>query len=157
MAAEFRPDVIHLNTFGHGEVSFARPTVVTAHSCVLSWWQAVKGVAAPAEWDPYRAAVARALNSASAVTVPSGFMAAATGEHYGFDQTSIRVIHNGRNPRAFHAAPKEPFVLSAGRLWDEGKNAAALAAIAPSLSWPVCMAGEGRVEGVSRTGNAAGE
>jgi glycosyltransferase involved in cell wall biosynthesis len=28
-------------------------------------------------------------------------------------------------------------------LWDEAKNAAALARIAPSLSWPVLMAGEG--------------
>jgi glycosyltransferase involved in cell wall biosynthesis len=40
------------------------------------------------------------------------------------------------------AALKQPFVLCAGRLWDEAKNVAALCAIAPALSWPVYVAGE---------------
>jgi glycosyltransferase involved in cell wall biosynthesis len=32
--------------------------------------------------------------------------------------------------------------LSAGRLWDAGKNAALLARVAPQLSWPVLLAGD---------------
>jgi glycosyltransferase involved in cell wall biosynthesis len=33
-------------------------------------------------------------------------------------------------------------ILAAGRLWDEGKNIAALARVAPRLPWPVAVAGE---------------
>jgi glycogen(starch) synthase len=39
---------------------------------------------------------------------------------------------------------KEPFILTAGRVWDEGKNVGALAAIATSLDWPIFVAGEGK-------------
>jgi glycosyltransferase involved in cell wall biosynthesis len=35
-------------------------------------------------------------------------------------------------------------VLSVGRLWDEAKNAQALADVAPQLTWPVRMAGDMR-------------
>ena len=54
------------------------------------------------------------------------------------------VIPNGRNPALFRPLPKEPFVFSVGRLWDEGKNVAILASIADSLPWPVFLAGEPR-------------
>jgi len=46
------------------------------------------------------------------------------------------------NPSHFQVAPKEPFILSAGRFWDEAKNLQALDSIAPSLEWPVYLAGE---------------
>jgi glycosyltransferase involved in cell wall biosynthesis len=36
---------------------------------------------------------------------------------------------------------KQPFILAAGRLWDEAKNLAALEAVAPALPWPVHVAG----------------
>ena len=41
------------------------------------------------------------------------------------------------------ATPKRRSILAAGRLWDEAKNIAALAAVAPGLPWPVQVAGEG--------------
>jgi len=37
-----RPDLIHLNSFAHGDLPWRAPTVVVGHSCVLSWWEAVK-------------------------------------------------------------------------------------------------------------------
>jgi glycogen(starch) synthase len=40
---ECQPDLVHLNQFAFGALPFAAPTLVVAHSCVLSWWQAVKG------------------------------------------------------------------------------------------------------------------
>jgi glycosyltransferase involved in cell wall biosynthesis len=152
---EYVPDVIHLNSYGHGGLPFAQPVVLTAHSCVLSWWSAVKGVPAPAEWSRYRAVVSEALHAASAVTAPSHFMAAAIGENYGIDSERVKVIPNGCKPDRFHCAPKEPFVFFAGRLWDEGKNARALARIAPALPWPVYVAGEGRAEGCHELGKLA--
>jgi glycosyltransferase involved in cell wall biosynthesis len=55
-----------------------------------------------------------------------------------------RMIPNGRNPADYGAAPKEPFVLSAGRIWDEAKNLQALSRAAPGLVWPVSVAGDAR-------------
>src|SRR5207302_8447189 len=53
-----------------------------------------------------------------------------------------RVIANGRQPDLFPPRPREPWVLTAGRLWDEAKNVQALARVAPRLSWPVLVAGD---------------
>jgi glycosyltransferase involved in cell wall biosynthesis len=36
---------------------------------------------------------------------------------------------------------KEPFILTAGRLWDRAKNVELLCRVAPRLSWPVYLAG----------------
>src|SRR5204863_5888730 len=47
----------------------------------------------------------------------------------------------GRDPERFAPRTKEKFVLTAGRLWDEAKNVAALERIAPYLAWPVYAAG----------------
>ena len=43
-----RPDLIHLNGFAHGPLPWSAPKVMVGHSCVLSWWQAVKGEASHA-------------------------------------------------------------------------------------------------------------
>ncbi len=42
-----RPDLIHLNGYVHGALPWSAPKVMVGHSCVLSWWQAVRGEAAP--------------------------------------------------------------------------------------------------------------
>lgn len=141
---QYAPDLVHLNSFGHGALSWHSPVVLTAHSCVLSWWTAVKGCAAPESWNRYRATVAQSLRAADAVIAPSRAMAAALTGHYGMAPEDCRVVANGRSPARFRRAAKEPFVLTAGRLWDEGKNIAAVARAARELPWPVCVAGEQR-------------
>ncbi len=150
---EWRPQMIHLNTLGHGALPWQAPVVLTAHSCVLSWWKAVKGGRAPAEWDRYRGEVGRSLRGADALTAPSRAMLRALEANYGPDLPGERgVVPNGRSAGLFRPAPKEPFVLTAGRLWDEGKNAAAVAALAGKLYWPVYMAGEAGVKSESLAG-----
>ena len=146
LAREFVPDVVHLNDLAHGELSWPAPVLVTAHSCVCSWWQAVHGVPAPPAWDRYRARVSACLHAADVVVAPSQTMLASVLRHYGPVAPS-RVIHNGRTRAqlAMQAgAAKEPFVLGAGRLWDQAKNLGALATIASRLAWPVYLAGETR-------------
>jgi glycogen synthase len=64
------------------------------------------------------------------------------------------VIPNGRDPRRFTPGSKQPFVLCAARLWDEAKNAAALDAVAPTVAWPVYLAGERANPGSGRAGPA---
>lgn len=137
----FCPDVIHLNGYAHGALPWSAPTVLVGHSCVLSWWQAVKGEAAPESWDRYAREVAAGLAAADLVIAPSQARLSALAEQYGRLPRS-RVLLNGRDSRSFRPTAKEPIVFSAGRLEDEAGNLEALEAVAPRLSWPVFLAGE---------------
>jgi glycosyltransferase involved in cell wall biosynthesis len=134
------PDVVHLNQYAFGDLPFGAPKLVVAHSCVLSWWRAVNGCAAPAEWDTYRARVQRGLAGAALVAAPTAAMLRTLGENYGY-RGSGRVIPNGRGPARYRPGVKAPFVLAAGRVWDAAKNLAALEAIAAEIPWPVRVAG----------------
>jgi glycogen(starch) synthase len=136
-----RPDVVHLNSYVYGAVPWQTPTLVVGHSCVLSWWEAVKGEAAPDTWQRYRHEVACGLQSADLVLAPTQAMLSMLERHYGrFSRT--RVVPNGWDPAQFRPGVKEPFIVAIGRLWDEAKNVAMLDKIAPSLAWPVYIAGE---------------
>jgi glycogen(starch) synthase len=68
---DVRPDVVHLNGYAHGCVPFFAPVVVAGHSCVLSWFEQVKGEAAPLRYGEYRRRVARGLRCASLSVAPS--------------------------------------------------------------------------------------
>lgn len=139
---QFSPDLVHLNGYAHGALPWQAPVVVVAHSCVLSWWRAVKGTGAPPSWNRYREEVTRGLRAADAVVAPSRAMLEAARHHYGPFRQS-RVIYNARSPESFKPPRmKELFVLAAGRLWDEAKNLSALTAVAAQLPWPVYVAGD---------------
>jgi glycogen(starch) synthase len=141
-----RPDVVHLNQFAFGALRFQAPTLVVAHSCVLSWWRAVRGGSAPASFDRYREVVAAGLAGAGLVAAPTHAMLASLTENHGLARPGL-VLPNGRDPLVYRPAAKQPMVLSAGRLWDEAKNLAALEAVAPELPWPVRVAGAMRSPG----------
>jgi glycogen(starch) synthase len=133
-------DLVHLNGFVHAALPFAAPRLVVGHSCVLSWWRAVRHAPAPPAWARYRSAVGEGLIAADAVVTPTAAMLAALEAEYGCVR-SAAVIPNGRSAADFRPECKQPFVLSAGRLWDEAKNAAGLARVADRLPWPVKIAG----------------
>ena len=60
---------------------------------------------------------------------------------YGLQTESV-VIPNGRSRGAFkRAITKQPFICSAGRLWDDAKNIRQLNRICGELSWPAYAAG----------------
>jgi glycosyltransferase involved in cell wall biosynthesis len=141
LAERVRPDLVHLNGYAQGALPWGVPVLMVGHSCVLSWWRAVKGAEAPPAWASYRREVARGLAAADLVLSPSAAMLSALQEYYG-PLRAAGVIPNGRDPSRFAVRAKEPLILSAGRIWDEAKNVAALAAVAPSLPWPVHVAGE---------------
>jgi len=135
------PDLVHLNGYVHGSLPWNAPTVVVGHSCVLSWWRAVKGEDAPEEWDRYQMEVAAGLHAADLVVAPSAAMLASLAEHYG-ELAHTRVIPNGRDAGLFRPAAKESMIFSAGRLWDEAKNLEALERVARRLPWPIFVAGD---------------
>jgi glycosyltransferase involved in cell wall biosynthesis len=84
------------------------------------------------------------LRAADKVVAPSAAMLAALERHYG-PLPHGSVVHNGRDASRYRgAAEKEDFVLTAGRLWDEAKNVAALNRVAVELPCAVCVAGDDR-------------
>jgi glycosyltransferase involved in cell wall biosynthesis len=118
------------------------PVLLTVHSCVLTWWRAVHGITAPEGWARYAALVRRALRRADLVTVPTRALLDDLTAVYG-DLSDALVIPNGR---AFIAPPRrrrERLVVSAGRLWDQAKNAALLARAAPAIAGRVVPLGPG--------------
>jgi glycogen(starch) synthase len=135
------PDVVHLNGYVHASLQWRSPVLVVGHSCVLSWWRAVRGCEAPGTWSQYAAKVGAGIHSAAQVVAPSQAMLDALQRHYGFIGNSC-AIPNGRDASRFSIGEKQPYVLAAGRLWDEAKNIAALDAVAKNVSWPVLVAGE---------------
>jgi glycogen(starch) synthase len=142
LAARYRPELVHLNSYSVALVPWSVPSVLVAHSCLATWWRAVHGTAPGPEWSSYLERVRRALRSADAVVAPSRAMRAEMAEAYPDAELSgIRVIHNGRDPRLFAPVAKEPFILCAGRLWDLGKGIATVNAAAQGLGWPVYAAG----------------
>ncbi|WP_259651903.1 glycosyltransferase family 4 protein [Variovorax sp. UMC13] len=137
---QWQPDLVHLNQFAFGALPFVAPTLLVAHSCVLSWWRAVHGEAAPVEWMRYRRAVIQGLAGADLVGAPTRVMLTSLAHNYGHRQGGM-VLPNARSPATYAPARKEALILSAGRLWDAAKNLSALEAVAPRLAWPVCVAG----------------
>ena len=155
VAKEFGPDIVHLNDLAHGSLRWPSPVLVTGHSCVLSWWEAVHGEPAPANWQRYREVVQESLRHADLVAAPSPAMLAALVRHYG-PLPPARVIACGLDfppvvsPGAKAACVRE-LVLAAGRLWDKAKNISQLAAVAGQLDWPVNVAGEEQFPDAART------
>jgi glycosyltransferase involved in cell wall biosynthesis len=139
----YRPDVVHLNGFAHAAIPWQAPRVVVAHSCVLSWWRAVKGEAAPAMWKGYAQAAKEGLQGAEVTIAPTAAFLRDIDALYG-PLPRARVVRNGCEAAHFVAGRKRELIFNAGRIWDEAKNVAALDAVAPRLAWPVIVAGDWR-------------
>lgn len=139
------PDLVHLNGYVHASLPWGAPVVVVAHSCVYSWFAAVRGQAPGLEWQRYRNDVERGLRAADVVVAPTAAMLRSLGRHYAFSGERI-VIHNG--VAEVRALEKRPCVVAAGRAWDEAKNLAALERVASRLPWQTRIVGAGTSEGV---------
>jgi glycosyltransferase involved in cell wall biosynthesis len=118
---------------------FDQPCVAVQHSCVATWWDAVKGTRLPKDFEWRRDLVARGLDAADAIVTPTRAFATATERAYGV--TSVRAVHNGRTAAAANPLPKGDFAFAAGRLWDEGKNVTTLDHAAARIAAPFQAAG----------------
>jgi glycosyltransferase involved in cell wall biosynthesis len=114
--------------------------VAVQHSCVPTWWRAVKGTALPQQFEWLRELVECGLNRAAAVVAPSIAFAAETARTYDIN-TPVLFVHNGRSPGPAQAIAPAEFVFTVGRLWDEGKNVVTLDAAAGRLGVPFEAAG----------------
>ena len=141
LAREVGADLVHLNSPSEaGRTNWPTPLVVTVHSCLATWWRTVRGGPPPAEWAARIARAKRGLERADALAAPSRAFAAMVADAYGAALAPL-AIHNGAAPVPHVAAEKREVVLTAGRLWDDGKNVALLDSLAGDLAWPVVAAG----------------
>src|SRR5207237_5433518 len=120
------------------QTDFAQPCIAVQHSCVASWWAAVKDSPLPPDFAWRRELVGQGLRRAAAVVAPSVAFAAETARVY---DVHVVAVQNGRSPHPSRAIPQGDFVFTAGRLWDEGKNAATLDAAAAKRSFTLQAAG----------------
>ena len=136
-----RADVVQVNSAALlAECKFDQPCVAVQHSCVASWWAAVRGTPLRPDFEWRRELTKTGLERAAAVVAPSIAFAAETTRIYSLDEP-MTVVHNGRRSNAVQALPQGDFVFTASRLWDEGKNVATLDAAAERLSVPFQAAG----------------
>ncbi|WP_244635959.1 glycosyltransferase family 4 protein [Chthonobacter albigriseus] len=133
-------DLVHLNVPSQAVgLSLPCPVVVVAHSCVATWFRAVRGTEPPVAWAWQADRTRRGLLAADAVIAPSRSHAAAVEDVYG-PLTNLRAVPNAVR---WDVAPaeKRDFVFAAARWWDEGKNGRVLDRAAALSPWPVVMAG----------------
>jgi len=141
LATEGEPDVVHLNSPAlAASPVFPAPVVAVAHSCVATWWAANRTGPLPPEFAWRMDMTGRGYRAADAVTAPTAAFAEATRRAYGLERAPT-VVRNGRHAPRRATAARKPFVFTAGRLWDDGKNLAALDRAAGRLSAPVLAAG----------------
>ncbi|MDX2081672.1 MAG: glycosyltransferase family 4 protein [Terrimicrobiaceae bacterium] len=141
IARACQPHVIHLNSYALAARPWPAPILVGAHSCVCSWFEAVRGACPPTDWNIYRRRVAAGLTMADAVVAPSRAMLNAVSR---CNDVPLRgqVIPNGSTPLVpVSALSREAWILTAGRFWDEAKNLQVLDAAAKRTKWRVAAAG----------------
>jgi glycosyltransferase involved in cell wall biosynthesis len=141
LARRHGADVVHLNAPALAAgVDFEAPVVVVAHSCVATWWAAVKGEGLSEEFKWRADLTARGLAAADVVVAPTDAFAQATQYTYRLSRKPV-TVYNGRAALALPEVAQHDFAFTAGRLWDKGKNAATLDCAAAKLSFPFYAAG----------------
>lgn len=141
LARRWQVDLMHLNLPAQAVgLQVDCPVIVASHSCLTTWWQAVRNGPLPEAWHWNRDYNARGLQAADAVITPSRSHAAALNLAYGALKAPIRSVPNG-TAKPGQRFGKAQLVLAAGRWWDEGKNGAVIDAAAECVEWPLFMAG----------------
>ena len=142
IAAQVKPNIVHLNSPAlAASARFDAPVVAVCHSCVATWWQAVKGGALPDAFVWRTDMVGQGYAAADRLLAPTQAFAQATAQVYDLAEAPLVVRNGRRSPKPETRASTEPFVFTAGRLWDEGKNFAVIDRAAARLSVPVLAAG----------------
>lgn len=135
-----RADLVHLNSPTLAAYArFDAPVVGACHSCVDTWWRAVREGELPDDFRWRAEALGRAYTKCDALVAPTHAFARSTADAYGLRTPAV--VHNGR-PSIDAGRPKcDRVIFTAGRLWDAGKNVGVLDAAAARLDAPVYAAG----------------
>lgn len=140
LATGHKVDLLHLNlpTQAVG-LTCGLPVLTMSHSCLATWFDAVRGTAVPPEMDWNRRLTAQGLAAADLLVVPTQAQGQAVARLYP-DLPPVAVVHNS-SQAALPLGPRRAEVTAVGRWWDDGKNGAVLDAAAARSAWPVTMIG----------------
>jgi glycosyltransferase involved in cell wall biosynthesis len=142
LAAKMRPDIVHINSPALlADAEFACPVVAVCHSCVATWWESVRGGSLPEEFVWRTELVRRGYHTANKLLAPTAAFANDTTRVYNL-AVAPTVVRNGRQAFRVRASKRHDlFAFTAGRLWDDGKNFAAIDRAASHLALPILAAG----------------
>jgi glycosyltransferase involved in cell wall biosynthesis len=144
-AQRARADIVQVNVPSQAaDLPGNLPVIAVHHSCVATWYRAVRGTPLPKDWAWQVALTQAGLERAEAVVVPSVAHGRAVTAVYGLPR--VRVVPNGTDA-AECTLSGGAYVAAAGRWWDEGKGGATLDAAAATTLWPVVMAGATQAPG----------
>jgi glycosyltransferase involved in cell wall biosynthesis len=134
-------DIVQLNAPAlAAETEFPVPVVAVNHSCLATWWRAVKREPIDAAYKWRSDLGTKGLHQADRVVTPTAAFSQATQEAHDLP-TLPMTVHNGRTPLTLPRVALHDFAFTAGRLWDKGKNLATLDRAAADLPVPFYMAG----------------
>jgi glycosyltransferase involved in cell wall biosynthesis len=137
-------DLIQLNAPAlAAQTAFPVPVAAVAHSCIATWWKAVKDCPIDADWQWRADLHGEGLRRADRVVAPTAAFADATRQAYGL-QAAPYAVHNGRSPLPLPRVAPHDFAFTAGRLWDAGKNVQTLDLAAAEFPIPLYAAGPER-------------
>lgn len=135
-----RADLVHLNSPALAAVGgFDAPVIGACHSCVATWWSAVKDGPMPPDLRWRSQALWQGMLGCDALVAPTAAFAEATARTYEIPRPFV--VHNGRGASAAPPSVREPMIFTSGRLWDEGKNIGVLDAAAARIGAPLYAAG----------------
>jgi len=140
LAARHDVDLLHLNlpTQAVG-LSGGLPVVTVSHSCLATWFAAVRQAPVPSDMDWHRGLTAQGLAAADLLVVPTRAHGDAVARIYA-GLPPVAVVPNA-SQAALPLGPRRAEVTAVGRWWDDGKNGAILDAAAAGVAWPVTMIG----------------
>jgi glycosyltransferase involved in cell wall biosynthesis len=144
LAARTGAELLHLNLPSQAAgLETDLPVITVSHSCVVTWCRAVRGSTVPPGWSWQERWNRDGFANADLIVAPSQSHASLLAACYG-PNAKLRVVHNSTVAAPPVAAEREPFVLAAGRWWDEGKNARVLERTAADTVWPIRLCGPQR-------------
>jgi glycogen synthase len=142
LARRRRAEVVHVSGYAHAMLPFDAPVVLTAHSDLLTWSEAVGMPLAQPDYAEYERRVRAALRSAAKLVCPTAAHLGALERLFGPLPEAVTIHHGSRAAGAGES--KQRLVLAAGRLWDEGKNLGALGGVPLPRRWTLAILGPRR-------------
>jgi glycosyltransferase involved in cell wall biosynthesis len=132
-------DLVQLNSPALAIAEMPCPVLGVCHSCLATWWMAVRQGPMPSDFAWRTAKLARGYARCDALVAPTSAFAKATAAAHALAAPPA-VVWNGRMAGSRADAMRD-FAFSAGRLWDAGKDLATLDRAAARVGLPVLAAG----------------
>ncbi len=143
LADSYQPDIVHLNSFCHGSLNWNCPCLVVGHSCVYSWFKDIYSKMPGEEWKTYFFRVSEGLKKADMVTAPTSNFLLSLKQLYGKFNTP-GAVYNGSKNNFVKTEKNNSLILSAGRVWDPGKNIQILEKVCQLTGQKIYVAGNNK-------------